>query len=231
MVSFGLAMASKWSALWVVPILFVLWLRRTNKFKLLTFVFFLLLPVSIYLLTYLPMFLTGHSLSIWWGMQEQMWWYHTGLKATHPYSSMWWSWPLLIRPIYLYTSNEIGGMVARIYAMGNPLVFWFGLASVILSFIYSYVEKNKNLAFVVFAYLIFFVPWAISPRIMFLYHYLPSIPFLAIATAYLLRRTPKLIFGYFLICLLVFLYFYPHWAGLQIPLWLDKSYYWFPSWR
>lgn len=230
-VSFGLAMASKWSALWVVPILFVLWLRRTNKFKLLTFVFFLLLPFTVYLLTYLPMFLTGHNLSIWWGMQEQMWWYHTGLRATHPYSSSWWEWPLLIRPIYLYTSNEIGGMVARIYAMGNPLVFWFGLASVILSFIYSYVEKNKNLAFVVFAYLIFFVPWAISPRIMFLYHYLPSIPFLAIATAYLLRRTPKLIFGYFLICLLVFLYFYPHWAGLQIPLWLDKSYYWFPSWR
>ena len=122
-------------------------------------------------------------------------------------------------------------MVARIYAMGNPLVFWFGLTSVILSLIYSYLEKNKNLAFVVFAYLIFFVPWAVSPRIMFLYHYLPSVPFLAIATAYVLRRTPKLIVAYFLITLLAFIYFYPHWAGLQVPLWLDKSYYWVPSWR
>ncbi|MCX6703885.1 MAG: glycosyltransferase family 39 protein [Candidatus Woesebacteria bacterium] len=230
-ISFGLALASKWSALWAIPILFVLWLRRKDKFRLQTLLCFLILPFAFYFLTYLPMFLTGHNLSIWWGMQEQMWWYHTGLRATHPYTSSWWSWPLLIRPIYLYTSDEVRGMVARIYAMGNPLVFWFGLTSVILCFVYSYLEKDKNLAFVVFAYLIFFVPWAVSPRIMFLYHYLPSIPFLAIATGYILRRTPKLIFGYLLICLLVFIYFYPHWAGLSIPLWLDRSYYWVSSWR
>jgi dolichyl-phosphate-mannose--protein O-mannosyl transferase len=144
---------------------------------------------------------------------------------------MWWSWPILLRPIYLYTSDEVGGWVARIYAMGNPIVFWFGLVSIITSAVTAFVERNKNLGLVVFSYLIFFAPWALSPRIMFLYHYLPSIPFLAIATGYVLRRNPKLIFTYSLICLLVFIYFYPHWAGLQIPLWLDKSYYWFTSWR
>ncbi|KKS96176.1 MAG: Dolichyl-phosphate-mannose-protein mannosyltransferase family protein [Microgenomates group bacterium GW2011_GWC1_43_13] len=110
--SFGLALASKWSAIWAIPILFILWLRRKNKFKLSTFIYFLFLPITVYLLSYLPMFLTGHGLSIWWGMQKQMWWYHTGLRATHPYTSSWWTWPLLIRPIYLYTSQEIGGMVA-----------------------------------------------------------------------------------------------------------------------
>ena len=230
-ISFGLAMASKWSALWVAPILFLIWLRRKNRFKISTFAYFLIIPFAVYLLSYLDMFLTGHSLSIWWGMQEQMWWYHTGLRATHPYSSSWWSWPLLIRPIYLYTSDEVNGMVARIYAMGNPIVFWFGLASMVLCFLYSYVEKNKNLALVVFSYLIFFVPWAVSPRIMFLYHYLPSIPFLAIATGYVLRRNSKLIFGFLLICFLTFIYFYPHWTGLQVPLWLDKSYYWLATWR
>jgi dolichyl-phosphate-mannose--protein O-mannosyl transferase len=122
-------------------------------------------------------------------------------------------------------------MVARIYAMGNPLVFWFGLASVAASAVFAFAERNKNLGFVVFCYLVFFVPWAVSPRIMFLYHYLPSVPFLAIATGYILRRNPKLMFAYFAICTLVFIYFYPHWAGLQVPLWLDKSYYWVASWR
>jgi len=227
---FGLAIASKWSAIWAIPILGIIWLRRTKKFEP-SNLWFLVLPVGIYLLTYLQMFLTGHDLSVWWGMQKQMWWYHTGLRATHPYTSAWWSWPFLIRPIYLYTSDEVSGMVARIYAFGNPFVFWFGFISVILSFIYSYLEKNKKLAFVIFAYLIFFVPWALSPRIMFLYHYLPSIPFLAIATGYVLRRNPKLIIGYLFIGLLVFIYFYPHWAGLQVPLWLDTSYYWLSSWR
>lgn len=228
--AFGLAISSKWSALWVVPILALLWLRRKNKFNISIFSFFLL-PPFVYMLSYAPMFLSGHDFAVWWEMQKQMWWYHTGLKATHPYSSAWWTWPFLIRPIYLYTSGEIGGLVSRIYAFGNPIVFWFGFASVFLSFVYAFFEKNKNLGFVIFSYLIFFVPWALSPRIMFLYHYLPSIPFLAISTAYVLRRNPSLIKIYFIAVFFIFIYFYPHWIGLKVPLWLDTSYYWVGSWR
>lgn len=228
--AFGFALASKWSAVWAIPVFGVIFLSRKIKFSW-SHLWFLILPAVIYLGSYLDMFLTGHDFSVWWGMQQQMWWYHTGLKATHPYTSMWWSWPLLIRPIYLYTSEETLGMVSRIYAFGNPIVFWFGLASVITSLVYSYLEKNKKLALVVFSYVIFFVPWALSPRIMFLYHYLPSVPFLAIASGYILRRFPKIIPAYFLICLLLFIYFYPHWTGLKIPLWLDQSYYWVSSWR
>ena len=228
--AYGLAISSKWSALWAAPIIFILWLKRKNKFKL-SILWFLLLPFIIYLLSYLPMFTTGHDLKIWWGMQQQMWWYHTGLVATHPYTSFWWTWPFLIRPIYLYTSNEIGGMVSRIYAMGNPFVFWVGIASVLFCAIYSFLEKNKKLGLVVFSYLVFFAPWAASPRIMFFYHYLPSIPFMSIAIGYVLRRFPKIILPVLLAFILVFAYFYPHWAGLQVPVWLDTSYYWVQSWR
>ena len=227
---FGFALSSKWSAIWMIPILGIIWLRRKDKFKF-SLLWFFILPPAIYMLSYSPMFLSGHDLVVWWEMQKQMWWYHTGLKASHAYSSQWWSWPLLIRPIYLYTSDEVGGMVSRIYAMGNPLIFWFGLASIMLSGIYSLVEKNKNLGLIVFSYLIFFVPWAASPRIMFFYHYLPSLPFLAIATGYTLRRSPSLIKVFSVFGLLLFIYFFPHWAGLNVPVWLDTSYYWVGSWR
>ena len=229
--SFGLALSSKWSALWVVPIIFVLWLKRKNRFRLFTILSFLFLPFLIYLLSYLPMFTTGHTLMTWWGMQKQMWWYHTGLVATHSYSSPAWSWPFMFRPVYLYTSEEVGGFVSRIYLIGNPFVFWFGFVSIIMCTIYSIIERNKKLGLVVFSYIIFFVPWIASPRIMFLYHYLPSIPFLAIATAYILRRNKEILFICLLIGLLVYLYFYPHWIGLQVPLWMDRSYYWISSWR
>lgn len=229
--AFGFAISSKWSAIWCLPILFILWLRRKNKFEPALFFAFLFLPFTIYLLTYAQMFATGHDLSIWWGMQKQMWWYHTSLVATHPYTSSWWSWPLLLRPIYLYTSDEINGTVARIYAFGNPAVFWFGFGAVLTSAYYAFKERNKNLAVIVFSYFIFFAPWALSPRIMFLYHYLPSIPFLAIATGYVLRRNPKLTFYFLVLSFLLFVYFYPHWAGLRIPLSLDTSYYWLDSWR
>ncbi len=227
---FGMALASKWSAIWAIPILGILWLRRKKKFTP-GIVWYFLLPIPIYLLSYIQMFLSGHGIDIWWEMQKQMWWYHTGLKASHPYSSSWWTWPLLIRPIYLYTSQEIGGMVARIYAMGNPLVFWFGLTSVLIGFIYSIIEKNKNLGLTIFSYLIFFTPWAVSPRIMFLYHYLPSIPFMAIASGFILRRNPKLIKPFFISVFALFVYFFPHWTGLAVPLWWDSSYYWVNTWR
>jgi dolichyl-phosphate-mannose-protein mannosyltransferase len=229
--AFGLALASKWSAVWAIPILGILWLKRKKKFRISTFTFFVLLPPLVYLASYLPMFLTGHSLEVWWEMQKQMWWYHTGLDATHPYTSPWWSWPFLVRPIYLYTSDEIGGFVSRIYAFGNPIFFWFGAASVVLGFLYAFIEKNKNLGFVIFSYLIFFVPWAASPRIMFLYHYLPSLPFMAIAIGYILRKNPQLVKIFFITSLILFIYFYPHWAGIRIPLWLDTSYYWVDTWR
>jgi len=236
--SWGLAISSKWSALWVIPIFGFIWLTQRKDFKL-SYLWFLILPPMVYLATYLPLFLTGHSWGIFVEMQKQMWWYHTNLRATHPYTSPWWSWPLLVRPIYLYTSNEVGGWVARIYAMGNPLIFWGGIVSFVflgywalekrLEGIVSY--EIKNIGLVIFSYLIFFVPWAASPRIMFLYHYLPSLPFLSIAIAYVLRRNLKLIFLFLPLAFLTFLYFYPHWAGIKIPLWLDSSYYWFTSWR
>lgn len=160
-----------------------------------------------------------------------MWWYHTRLKATHPYTSMWYTWPFLVRPIYLYTSDEIDAKVARIYAMGNPIIFIGGAIAVTVCAYLAFKSKDKKLGFVVFSYLVFFTPWALSPRIMFLYHYLPSIPFMAIAFAYILRRFPSLIIYTLTIGAVLFIYFYPHWAGLTIPLQLDTSYYWFTSWR
>jgi predicted membrane-bound dolichyl-phosphate-mannose-protein mannosyltransferase len=228
--AFGLAMASKWSAVWAIPIMGLIWLTRKNKWRW-SYLWFAILPFAVYLLTYTPMFTSGHGLDIFWGMQKQMWWYHTNLKATHPYQSGALSWPFLIRPVYLYTSNEVNGMVARIYNLGNPSVFWFGLVAVATSVVYSFLERNKQLGLVIFSYLIFFVPWMASPRIMFFYHYLPAVPFMCILIGYVLRRNPKAIIYFLVPSAMLFLYFFPHWVGIKIPLWWDSSYYWFPSWR
>lgn len=229
-IALGLALSSKWSAIYALPILFISHFVFRKKLKT-SYLSFLIIPFIVYVLSYSVMFYTGHTWTQFIEVQKQMWWYHTNLVAEHPYTSPAWSWPLLLRPIYLYDGQEINGMVARIYAFGNPFVFWFGLFSVIFSGIISFLEKNKKLGFVIFSYLILFLPWIASPRIMFLYHYLPSMPFLAIASGFVLRRFPKLTTFYILLATVLFIYFYPHWAGLRIPIWLDTSYYWFASWR
>ena len=159
-----------------------------------------------------------------------MWWYHTNLDATHPFTSPWYTWPFLGRPIWLYTKELGQGLVSNIYAMGNPVIFWAGVASIVMSIYFSYVEKNRRLALVVFSYLVFFVPWAASPRIMFLYHYLPSIPFMAIAIGFVLRRYPKLIKWTGIIAFLTFLYFFPRYTGIPVPTGWDTSFHWFNSW-
>ncbi len=230
-VALGLAASSKWTVFWLIPILGIIFLSLRRKLKP-SLILFFVLPPLIYFASYLPMFeFSNHNLNTFIEVQKQMWWYHTNLKATHAYTSMWWSWPFLIRPVWLYTSGVIGGFTSNIYAMGNPIVFWFGLVSATMSGYWAYKIKDKKIGIIVFAYLAFFVSWAISPRIMFLYHYLPAVPFLAIATGYTLRRYPKLLLVYFSVALIVFIYFYPHYTGIKVPVWLDNSYYWFDTWR
>ncbi len=246
----GLALSSKWSALWFFPILAVTHFVLKKKFKK-SYLWYLLIPV-IYISTYLPLFTSKQiqneyvrnnryelkkdktgivPLDMFIDTQKQMWWYHTNLKATHPYTSPWWEWPIEARPIYLYTSGYGDDGVANIYAFGNPVVFWFGLGSVFLCLYWAVRDRNKRLGLVCFSYFAFFVPWALSPRIMFLYHYLPSLPFLGIAAGYVFRKYPKLVLPVFGVGLLLFIYFYPHWVGIKVPTSLDMSYYWFPSWR
>lgn len=226
----GLAISSKWSSIYIVPILFVAHFVFKKKLNI-SYVFFAFVPIVVYILNYSVMFATGHNWGQFVEVQKQMWWYHTNLVAEHPYTSPAWSWPLLLRPIYLFDGGVNNGFTSRIYAFGNPFVFWFGLFSIILSFTISAKEKLKRLGFVVFSYLVLFLPWIASPRIMFLYHYLPSVPYLILASAFVLRRFDKLVKPMLIIFVLAFIYFYPHWTSIKIPLWLDESYYWFNSWR
>lgn len=227
--SLGLAFSSKWSAIWLLPVLLVSHFVFKRKIRL-SYLWFLIIPPLLYLASYIPMF-ASHNFEQFVEVQRQMWYYHTHLKATHAYTSEWWSWPINIRPVYFYTSEEVNNGVSRIYAFGNPAVSWFGLTAVLIAIFYTLKLKSKKLGFVIFSYLIFFVPWALSPRIMFYYHFLPATPFLAIATAFILRVNTKLMIPVMTVFLIFFLYFYPHWTAIKVPLWLDHSYYWLTSWR
>jgi len=246
--AFGLALASKWTAFYLLPVL-ALWRlmewfkqERKKKFNFIKeslFIFlvcFLFLSLAVYLFSYLPFFLTGHTFSQWWELQHQMWWYHTGLTATHAYQSSALSWPWLIRPVWFFVDYQQATR-ANIYAMGNPLIWWGGLVSLPFVLWQAIKRRSWQLGLVIFAYLAFFLPWVFSPRIMFLYHYLPSVAFLCLFLgwflAWLQAKKPFffLVVGYVSFVVLTFFFFYPHWTGLHVPLWLNKLFYWLPSWR
>lgn len=134
------------------------------------------------------------------------------------------------RPVYLY-QNYKEGIIANIYAIGNPFFFWFGFIAMVMSIFVFLKKRSAELAVLIFGYFVLFAPWALSPRIMFVYHYLPSLPFMSIVLAFILKKYKPLLAPVLILIVITFVYFYPHWTAIPIPEWLDKTYYWFSSWR
>jgi dolichyl-phosphate-mannose--protein O-mannosyl transferase len=181
-------------------------------------------------------------------MQVNAFLYHDHLRATHPYASPWWSWPLDWRPL-LY-SAQYGGTgtqdtttAAMIYSLPNPLVLWLGLISVPLVGVLAFVRRNRGYALVVLAYLMQWLPWMFSPRIAFLYHFYVNIPLIAICNTVMMqyvleimgRFDPKaarwIVAGYLGLVALAFIYFFPILSSMTISqsAWLQRL--WLPSWR
>ncbi len=234
---FGLAISSKWAAIYLLPMYFViaiyLLFTQKDKYKykylsnnflkiLRILAYFLLLPPFIYLLSYLPFFLLGHSFLDFIHLQQQMWWYHTGLKATHSYSSPWWSWPLNLYPVWYFVDYQKNTM-SNIFTSGNPVLFWVGSIAVILTFLEFLKTRSKRLLVILIGCFAFWLPWAISPRIMFLYHFSPTVPFITLALSHQLslefENNKRRNFVYILLFLifLSFMIIFPFLVGIPLP--------------
>ncbi len=215
----GMALSSKWAAIYSYPLLLFLLLKRKEFFPI---IYFILIPPLIYLISYVPFFLSGHSPNQFIELQKQMWWYHTNLKATHGYSSSWWSWPLNLYPVWYFVDYQ-KNTISNIFASGNPAVFWIGSASVILTAFEILKKRSFNLSLIILGFLVFWLPWSLSPRIMFLYHFSLSVPFLSLSLGYQLnsalinQKNRTLVFILLSLMGLSFLIIYPFLTGIHIP--------------
>lgn len=214
----GLAFASKWTAIYLLPLEILILIKQKDYFKLLLF----LIAPLVYLLTFLPFFLYGYSAQNYIELVKQQIYYHTHLKATHAYASAWWSWPLNLYPVWYYVDYQ-KDKITNIFSAGNPLLFWLGSLSVIAAIIEFVKKRNFNLLLTILGFLFFLLPWAASPRIMFLYYFAPAVPFLSIALAY---QTNKLLeikkyqsLGIFILVLtfLSFMLIFPFLVGVSLP--------------
>jgi dolichyl-phosphate-mannose-protein mannosyltransferase len=179
-------------------------------------------------------------------MQINAFLYHDHLRATHPYASSWWEWPLDIRPILysaVYGTVNGAGTAAMIYSLPNPLLIWPGLISVPLVGVLAIVQRNRGYALVVLAYLMQWLPWMFSPRIAFAYHFYVDIPLIAICNAVMMQVVlermigwdPKaaraIVAGYFALVALAFVYFFPILSSITISNTSWLQHLWLPSWH
>ena len=205
---------------------------------------FVVVPATIYLLSYVPFMLVpgpGHGLREVLTTQAHMYRYHAGMAQTHPFSSPWWQWPIMLRPAWYYQGiHGLGaGMVSSIVSMGNPAVWWPGIAAVVAGLCLAVRRREASIAFVLVGLLSQFAPWAFAPRkLVFIYHFFPSVPFVVLAIVYvakvLIDRHPAfrhLVRAYCVVVLGLFVLYYPILSALPVRKefvlhWLR----WFDSW-
>lgn len=230
---------------------------------ILTRIFLLvLLPAVIYIASYSHMFVQGKDFKHLQEMHKQIWWYQTTLKADHPYESRPIQWFFNLKPVWIYVDYlPEKQQKANIYAFGNPAIFWIGSLLVFFTAItfimqrknyFPSISKNTKLfkrlslilqtiasnpvIFIFISYLAVWLPWQLSPRIMFFYHYTPAVPLLVILIAYWLLQFKKwssvLFYSVLALIAICFLLWYPHWVGIPMPeKFIDSIYFFLPQWK
>lgn len=254
---------------------------------LLSVLFFVLIPVGIYMVSYFPYAAARGNTAGFWGMVQQclvwpftqlpqhlaaaaqpgadgnpqsffdvlkntanpvdimlqnqhfMFTYHQGVHTPHPYESYWYQWIFDGRPILYYRDLDVEGVKSLFASFNNPLVSWLGLLSFFAVAIQTVRRKCGKGLFILIAILSQFVPWLPIGRILFAYHYFPTVLFLCFAIAYLMddimerkRRGYRLaVYGFTGYAAALYALFYPELIGLYVPTWYSTYFLrWFPSW-
>lgn len=199
------------------------------------------LPSLIYLMSYIPYLILpgpGHGLTDIFRLQVHMLNYHRTLQATHPFSSSWWSWPLDLHPMWIYTGAGLpAGSASSIVSFGNPAIFWVGIPAVATAAFIAVRKRDASIGVVLVALICQYLPWVGINRLAFIYHFFSTVPFLILCIVASLRnvelgcpRFRAVTCGYLCIAAGFFILFYPVLSGLHVPQSYVASLRWLPTW-
>ena len=249
----GLAIASKWQGIYgalglpilFFPALYKLYVRdyqAAKKTFFACFGFFLAIPITIYMLSYIPFVMAmGGGIRAIWDNQVSMFTYHSELVAEHPFASPWWSWPLVLRPLWQYVARLPGDMVQTMSSIGSPAVWWTGIAATgfaIFKIVEGWLKERsspgeKEAAFLLIAYAAQFLPWVPVARLTFIYHYFPSVPFVVLLIVWVFRyyvTDRRIMYAYAAVVLAMFILFYPIISGMPVSIDFARSLHWMSGW-
>jgi dolichyl-phosphate-mannose-protein mannosyltransferase len=209
----------------------------------------LIIPAILYIGAYSQMFLLGKDFNHLVEMHKNTWWYQTNLTATHPAQSSPLEWFMNTKPVWISVKYSDQMRRGDIYAIGNPALFWIGnigIFTTLFTIFYSKFKKIKvvkkfelkMLALLLFAYSIVWLPWSLSPRIMFFYHYLPAVPLLSINLSFWLykiwntQRYRALSALAVTLIVISFIVLYPHLTLIPLSIELKNNvYFYFDFWK
>lgn len=248
-VAFGLGCASKWTGIYAgaglavlyLGVLYARWKQKQpgfwKEFRMAAVggvAFYIVVPFLIYLASYLPYWWKDPTFGLrdWWDCQTYMYWYHSTLKATHPFESRWYTWLLDLRPVWYYKNSYLeAGLQGSIAGFYNPVICWAGLFCILL-LLWRQVSARGTAkgAGVLILYASQLLSWMLVSRCTFMYHYFPSSVFALTAVVLVLTqmkrqdRAKKIGAGLCIAALVCFAWFYPVLSGLPVPtLWAQST--------
>ncbi len=183
-------------------------LRRLLVLCLWCVLFFVAVPVAIYLLSYIPQMAYHHPtslsqfLQLVWNVQQSMYSYHStpGLGMDHAFYSPWYEWFTCRRPMYYAMSYfQPEGYSQAIFCFGNMVIWYAGLLGIAVTafvwarrHVYTLPGSDRTLhllssswsmvpAVLLVGLLSQLLPWMLVPRGTYIYHYFASLPFLMLS--------------------------------------------------
>ena len=209
---FGLALATKWSALYFIALFgFITFFRllRVEKVKVLPrtvimrILQFGIVPVCIYVFSWIGWFISGrgwdrhyssNALSSLIYYHKQMLDFHTSLVEKHAYQANPWSWLIMGRPtsFFYQTPKGCGSATCaqEVLALGTPVLWWS--ATIAVAFLIGYLSwqfyhraVDDRLTFILAGIIAGYLPWFFfQKRTVFSFYAIVFEPFLILAIVY-----------------------------------------------
>ena len=250
---FGLALGTKWSAVYVLAAVGFYLLIRERRFFLTTLQF-AIAPLIVYIASWTGWLLNSNGwdrnsgsnpLSSLFNYHREILNFHTGLTTDHSYQASAWNWLLLGRPTsFFYATPKSCGADScsqEVLAIGTPFLWWVGLISIFVTLGYFIYRREKSAGLILLFLLSSYLPWLAFPeRTTFYFYAIAFQPFLILSIAYVISKALEndalkvirermviLSIGLIALC---FAYFFPLFVGgvLTYQDWYDRM--WFTSW-
>ena len=184
---FGAAVGVKWAAIPYVALAGVafLWLRYRDPQRfggihwLPALAVLGVVSIATYFATFAPAFFYATNpmtLARLIPLQFEMLALQTQVLTPHNYQSSWWSWPLMLRPIWYFYEPDQGAM-RGVLLIGNPVIMWAGLVAVAACWWVGVKQRAQVPLAAAMLWTFSIGIWAIIPKSLgfFYYYYLPSI--------------------------------------------------------
>ena len=186
-----------------------------------------------------------------WAYHVSAYQFHVGLVTPHSYQANQLTWLLMIRPTSMYYQGaslgengcDFDSCSSVITAIANPLIWWGGAAAVGY-LVYRFVRYREwKVGIILMGMVAGYVPWLMYlNRTVFQFYGIIFEPYMILAITFvvgLILRTKDdykrstgiaILTVVGIVAVLLSIFFYPLWTGMQIPYWYWHIHMWLPSW-